>query len=51
MIDRKKLQQMAFAAESFLKFSPALKANFSPLLAAASVSGDDFRLDAWLPLV
>lgn len=51
MIDKKKLQQMAFAAESFLKFSPALKANFSPLLAAASVSGDNFRLDAWLPLV
>ena len=50
MIDRKKLQQMTFAAEAFLKYSPALKAAYSPLLAAASVSGADFHLDAWLVL-
>lgn len=50
MIDRKKLQQMTFAAEAFLKYSPALKAAYSPLLAAASVSGADFHLNAWLVL-
>ena len=47
MIDKKKLKQMTFAAESFLKFSPALKNNFSPLLAAASVSGPDFTFNDW----
>ena len=51
MIDQKKLRQMAFAAESFLKFSPALKENFSPLLAAASVSDSGFHFDDWFPLV
>ena len=50
-IDRKKLEQMTFAAESFLKFSPAMKENFSPLLAAASVSGPDFHFDDWFTLV
>lgn len=49
-IDAKKVQQMTFAAESFLKFSPTLKQNFSPLLAAASVSGTDFTLDDWVVL-
>ena len=48
MITKKKLAQMKFAAESFLKYSPILKANFSPLLAAASVSGENFHLDEWL---
>ena len=42
-----KLQQMRFAAESFLKFRPELK-NYNPVLAAAAVSGDDFHLDDWL---
>ena len=49
-IDKKKLTQMTFAAEAFLKFSPALKENFSPLLAVASVSGDDFHFDDWFAL-
>ena len=50
MITDKKLNQMTFAAESFLKYSPALKANFSPLLAGAAVTGSDFHLVEWLPL-
>jgi len=49
-IDRKKLQQMTFAAEAFLKYSPSLKEAYSPLLAAASVSGSNFTLDDWLVL-
>ncbi|MBQ7802394.1 ribonuclease HII [Candidatus Saccharibacteria bacterium] len=49
-IDKKKLERMSFAAESFLKFSPALRESFSPLLAAASVSGDDFSLEDWFIL-
>lgn len=51
MITPEKLEQMTFAAESFLEFQPDLKENFSPLLAAASVSGKDFHLNSWLPLV
>ncbi len=51
MIDQKKLRQMTFAAEAFLKFSPSLKRQYSPLLAAASVSGADFQLDEWLPIL
>lgn len=51
MINKKKLDQMRFAAEAFLKFQPHLKNNFSPVLAAAAVSGEDFQLDEWLPLV
>ena len=50
MIDKKKLQQMTFAAESFLQFSPSLRQNFSPLLAAASVSGTNFTLNDWFVL-
>lgn len=46
-ITPKKQQQMRFAAESFLKFKPEFR-DFSPVLAAASVSGDDFHLDDWL---
>lgn len=49
-IDRKKLQQMTFAAEAFLKYSPSLKEAYSPLLAAASVSGSNFTLGDWLVL-
>ena len=50
MITNEKLEQMTFVAESFLKFSPSLKQAFSPLLAVASVSGEDFVLDDWMVL-
>lgn len=50
MITPEKLKQMTFAAESFLKFQPSLAKNFSPLLAAAAVSGKNFNLDSWFPL-
>lgn len=50
MITKQKLKQMTFAAESFLKYSPVYRKNFSPLLAAASVSGSDFHFDEWLVL-
>ena len=50
-ITPEKLRQMTFAAESYLKFRPDLKAEYSPLLAAAAVSGADFHLDDWFPIV
>ncbi|MBQ6130172.1 ribonuclease HII [Candidatus Saccharibacteria bacterium] len=47
MITKDKLRQMTFAAEAFLKSRPDLSQSYSPLLAAASVSGADFHLDDW----
>ena len=47
MITKKKLKQMTFAAESFLEYRKDLKGKYSPLLAAASVSGEDFILNDW----
>lgn len=47
-ITRQKQKQMQYAAESFLKY---FKVSLNPLLAAAAVSGEDFHLDAWLPLI
>lgn len=48
-ITPKKRQQIRFAAEAFLAQHPELQ-NYQPILAAASVSGPGFHLDAWLPL-
>lgn len=48
-ITPKKRQQIRFAAEAFLIQHPELQ-NYQPILAAASVSGPSFRLDAWLLL-
>ena len=54
-IDQKKQKQMSYAAESFMQFlSKKLKKNLqdlpSPVLAVASVSGEDFRLEKWFVL-
>jgi len=48
-IDFKKQQKMRFAAESFLKFRREFS-EFSPLLAAAEVFGDEFKISGWIPL-
>ena len=50
MITEEKKHQMTFAAESFLRFQPQLASLYSPLLAAASVSGPDFHFNEWFPL-
>lgn len=55
-IDRNKQQQITFAANSFMQYlSKKLNREIedlpSPILAAASVSGPDFKLDKWLELV
>ena len=55
-IDAKKQQQIAFAANAFMKhlsqkIGRSLDDLPSPILAAASVSGEDFKLDKWLELV
>ncbi|MBR3595020.1 ribonuclease HII [Candidatus Saccharibacteria bacterium] len=48
MVTKKKLQQMTFAADSFLKYYKDLKNAYSPLLAVGLVSGSDFNFDDWL---
>lgn len=55
-IDRNKQQQITFAANSFMQYlSKKLNREIedlpTPILAAASVSGPDFKLDKWLELV
>lgn len=55
-IDRNKQQQITFAANSFMQYlSKKLNREIedlpAPILAAASVSGPDFKLDKWLELV
>jgi ribonuclease HII len=49
-ITSKKQQQMRFAAEAFLKYRQDLQ-NFSPVLAAAAVSGSDFKLQDWFEII
>jgi len=51
MITKEKLNQMTFAANAFLNSRPDLKIKYSPLLAAASVSGPDFRFDDWFVII
>ena len=47
MITKQKLAQMTFAAEAFLNYRKDLKEKYSPLLAVASVSGENFTLNDW----
>lgn len=48
-VDFKKQKKMQFAAESFLKFKKEFS-EFSPLLAVAEVTGEDFRVKDWFCL-
>lgn len=47
-IDAKKLEQMRFAAECFLKFRKRDFGGYDPLLAAADVAGEDFEVKDWV---
>ena len=49
-IDAKKLQQMRFAAECFLKYGSREFGSFNPLLAVANVTGEDFEVKDWFVL-
>ena len=48
-IDNRKLKQMEFAAESYLKYKKNFS-NFDPVLAAAEVTGDDFAVREWFEI-
>ena len=48
-ITKKKLKQMTFAEEAFMKYYQEYQ-EFSPLLAVGLVSGDDYKLDDWFVL-
>ena len=45
-ITPEKLKQMTFAANSFLRFHPEYN-NYQPTLAAAAVSGDNYKIQYW----
>lgn len=49
-IDRKKQNQMLYAAECFLKFHGREFENLNPLLAVANVVGEDFEVKDWFYL-
>lgn len=49
-IDKKKLQKMKFAAECFMKYHTREMADYSPLLAVADVTGEDFTVKTWFSL-
>ena len=49
MITSRKQKQMKFAAECYLKAHPEFQKN-DYALAAAAVSGPDFKIDDWFPL-
>ena len=55
-IDKKKQRQMAFAASTFMDYlakrlNRAPETLPTPVLAAASVSGENFKLEDWLPIL
>lgn len=47
-INKRKLEQMRFAAECFLKYRAREFGKFDPLLAVADVAGEDFELKDWM---
>ncbi len=49
-ITHSKLHQMQFAAESYLKYQNSKFKNYDPLLAVASVSGENYEKITWFPL-
>ena len=49
-VDGRKLEQMRFAAECFLKYFKREFGGFDPLLAVADVAGEDFEVKDWLVL-
>lgn len=49
-IDKKKLQQMRYAAECFLKYHSREYEQLNPLLAVADVAGEDFEVKDWFVL-
>lgn len=50
VITTAKLNQMHFAAESYLKFTKSKFKSCQPLLAVASVTEPDYQIQTWLPL-
>lgn len=50
-IDQKKIEKMEFAAKCFMKFRRDLAKKYSPILAVADVTGEDFVVKDWLALV
>lgn len=50
VITKEKQLQMAYAAESFLKYKSREFKNLNPILAVASVSGENFTVNSWFPL-
>ena len=49
-VDRKKLQQMKFAAECFMRYYEKKYSSYQPMLAVADVTGEDFIVKDWIEI-
>lgn len=49
-VDKRKLQQMKYAAECFLKYRAREFGELQPLLAVADVAGEDFEVKEWFEI-
>ena len=49
-VDKRKLSQMQYAAECFMKYRSREFSEFNPLLAVADVAGEDFTIKEWIEL-
>ena len=47
-VDKRKLEQMKFAAECFLKYRAREFGKLNPLIAVADVAGEEFELKDWM---
>ena len=50
-MDRKKLQQMKFAAECFMRYYEKKYSSYQPMLAVADVTGEDFIVKDWIEII
>ena len=49
-VDKKKMRQMKYAAECFMKYHAQEMVDYNPLLAVADVQGENFEVKDWFTL-
>ena len=49
-VDKRKLKQMEYAAECFMKYRARDFGEYDPLLAVADVVGEDFCVRDWIEI-
>ena len=49
-VDARKLKQMEYAAECFMKYRAREFGEYNPMLAVANVTGEDFEVKDWIEI-